>query len=94
MLNLQLFFFRNVPENSTIDKSVYYKSWMAFINRVSIGLKDTNIPVLDLGKALFENHSEQDLLVHKVIDGHPNEIAHGIAAREIMDFLKREGLLK
>ncbi len=92
--NLAVVFFRTVPDNSTLNKSAYYKSWMDFINRISIGLKGTNIPLLDLGKSIFKNHSEQDLLVHKVIDWHPNEIAHGIAAREIMDFLKREGLFK
>ena len=40
---------------------------------------------------MFENHSEEDLFVHKVIDGHPNELVHNIVARELEKFLDKEG---
>jgi hypothetical protein len=55
-------------------------------------LKDTDIPVLSLGEALFAKHTMKQLMVHES-DGHPNEIAHGIAAKEIMDLLDRERML-
>ena len=49
------------------------------MHQITEGLKDTAIPVWDLGETLLKNHSEQDLTVHE-IDKHPNEIAHKIAA--------------
>ena len=59
------------------------------------GLEDTDIPLLVLGDALFKDHSFKDLLVYGEggVDWHPNEIAHGIAAKEIVDFLCRKKLL-
>jgi hypothetical protein len=66
--------------------------WDQLAGTVTKGLQSTDIPVLDLGKALFEKHSEEDLMVHK-IDGHPNEIAHLIAAQEILSLLHREEMI-
>lgn len=91
---LAVLFFRNVSDSPVSVKSSFYKNWITFINRISDGLKDKEIPLLDLGYALFENHSEEDLFVHKVIDGHPNEVAHNIAARELEKFLDKEGWIK
>jgi hypothetical protein len=67
--------------------------WNRLTDTVTKGLRDTGIPILDLGHALFEKHDYEDLDVHP-LDGHPNEIAHAIAAREIRDFLQKNGLLK
>jgi hypothetical protein len=68
------------------------KIWNHITDTVTKGLADTDIPILDLGKALCEKHSDEDLRVHQ-IDPHPNEIAHAIAAQEIEGFLRKENLL-
>jgi hypothetical protein len=60
---------------------------------VKEGTKGTGIPILDLGPALLNGRSEEDLMVHK-FDAHPNEIAHAIAAEEIARFLNTSGLLR
>jgi hypothetical protein len=67
-------------------------NWHQLSSTVTKGLQSTDIPVLDLGEALLEKHAEEDLIVHK-IDGHPNEIAHLIAAQEILSFLQREKMI-
>jgi hypothetical protein len=67
-------------------------NWQQLSSTVTKGLESTDIPVLDLGEALFEKHAVEDLIVHK-IDGHPNEIAHLIAAQEILNFLQREKMI-
>jgi lysophospholipase L1-like esterase len=66
--------------------------WLKLLQQVSEGLEGTGVPVLDLGPALFAEHEEEELEVHPT-DGHPNEIAHRIAAQETASFLRREGLL-
>ena len=68
------------------------KIWNRLTSTVTEGLQGSDIPILDLGKAL-QKHSSEDLMVHQ-IDVHPNEIAHAIAAREIQDFLQKKGMLK
>ena len=56
------------------------------------GLEGTNVPLLDLGKALNAFTPAEGLRVHK-FDAHPNEIAHTIIARELLRFLREKGLL-
>jgi hypothetical protein len=63
------------------------------LRAVQEGTKGTGIPVLDLGPALLNAHTEKDLMVHQY-DGHPNELAHAIAAEEILRFLKAQNLLR
>lgn len=55
------------------------------------GLRDTQIPILDLGET-FLKVTDVPLTVHR-IDGHPNEIAHAIAARQLFRFLNENRLL-
>jgi hypothetical protein len=62
-------------------------------DQVAAGLADHRIPILDLEHPFFEHHSYEQLIVDP-LDEHFNEIAHGIAAREIPEFLRREGLLR
>ena len=50
------------------------------------------IPILDIRSALFARHSPEQLHVH-AIDAHPNEIAHAIAAREILSLPQSESLI-
>ena len=69
-----------------------HQAWAQLTTKMFEGLKDTGIPMLDLGNALFARHTEKDLKVHQT-DKHPNEVAHTIAARAILDFLDREGIL-
>ncbi len=61
--------------------------WNNLTKSVSKGLYATSIPILDLGNALCDKHSVEDLAVHP-LDLHPNEIAHEIAAQTIFNYLK------
>jgi len=88
---LVVVFFRDIPDD--LDSRTLGRAWKNLINTVTEGLADTDIPVLDLGKAFFREHAEWELRVHK-IDGHLNEVAHGIAARELFSFLQAKDLLK
>jgi hypothetical protein len=65
--------------------------WDYFVSKVLEGLEDTSIPVRDLGIAL-ENHDFKDLIVHP-IDVHPNEVAHRLAAEDVLAFLVSEDLV-
>jgi lysophospholipase L1-like esterase len=69
-----------------------WEPWPRLVRDVTEGLRGTSIPVLDLGQALLEGHRPDELTVHPT-DGHPNEIAHRLAAEEIERFLRTEGLL-
>jgi hypothetical protein len=66
--------------------------WDARVRSVSLGLEGSGIPILDLGPALLKDHSEKELRVHE-FDGHPNEIAHQVAAEEIERFLRSSKLI-
>jgi hypothetical protein len=66
--------------------------WSTLVTSVSSKLTGTDIPFLDLGPALLEGHTPDDLKVHR-LDPSPNEIAHLIAAREIDAFLRRSQLI-
>ena len=91
---LGIVFFRNSkgpPKNGKPAK--HYEVWVNLVNTVTDGLQGYDIPTIDIGDALFENHTSRDLVVHERIDLHPNEIAHKIAARELRDFLLRNGLV-
>jgi lysophospholipase L1-like esterase len=67
--------------------------WDQMATAVTEGLKGTGVPILNLKDALFAGgRQESELFVH-ASDGHPNEIAHGIAAEAIERFLKTEGLV-
>jgi hypothetical protein len=68
-------------------------AWEHLMETITRGLEGTDVPTLDVGEALFRNHSVEELFVHKQIDLHPNEIAHGIAAKALLKFLQSEGLL-
>ncbi|MEQ1690961.1 MAG: carbohydrate binding domain-containing protein [Gemmatimonas sp.] len=68
------------------------REWAGLDSAVTIGLRGTNIPVLDLGSAL-RSFSEAQLRVHAIYDGHPNELAHRVSAEAIRKFLADEGLL-
>ena len=66
--------------------------WPRLVDDVNEGVRGTGIPVLDLGPTLLRNHRPEELVVHRT-DGHPNEIAHRLAAEEIERFLRAQGLL-
>ena len=89
---LAVIIFRNDPDFAAVTP--VGKMWNDLTRTVTLGLKDSHIPVMDVGKALYANHSEDQLKVHVDLDGHPNEIAHRIAANEVFDFIRREKLLK
>jgi hypothetical protein len=89
---LAVIIFRNDPDFGALYP--VGKMWNDLTRTIVKGLQGTPIPVLELGKALYANHSEDDLLVYTGLDGHPNEIAHEIAAHEIIAFLNREKFLQ
>jgi hypothetical protein len=76
-------------KGSTYDGRI----WNDLTSTITNGLPADEISILDLGDALHKDHKDQDLLVHPRIGPHPNEIAHGIAAREISAFLRTRKLL-
>jgi len=82
----------NIPLLVVIFRNSDWPPWPLLSKTVSEGLKGTGIPVLDIGNALLKNHSYADLAVHE-IDGHPNEIAHRIAAETIYQLIKEKKLL-
>jgi hypothetical protein len=66
--------------------------WLELVDLVNEAVQGTDIPVLDLGPTLLRDRSPEELVVHP-IDGHPNEIAHRLAAEEMEKFLRAQGLL-
>jgi hypothetical protein len=87
---LAVVFFRDIP--MALDTSIDGRYWNALATMVRRGLQGMNIPILDLRNALFASYSQEDLFVH-ALDGHPNEIGHAIAAREIQKLLDENALL-
>jgi hypothetical protein len=67
------------------------EEWELLASTVSEGMEGTGVPILNLKNALAEV-PESIQQVHP-LDAHPSEIAHGIAAREIAAFLKKQQLL-
>lgn len=71
--------------------------WTKLIEQVLAGLKGTDVPFLDLGKAILDGRTQEDMLVlwydNQPLDGHPNELAHEIASRELERFLTEQKLL-
>jgi hypothetical protein len=55
--------------------------------KLDVFWKDANVPNLDL-LPVFEKHRPKDLIVHSN-DPHPNELAHEIAAKAILEFLDK-----
>jgi hypothetical protein len=69
------------------------REWDKLVADVTAGLQGTNIPILDLRGALTASgHSDADLLVEPG-DDHYNEIAHGIAADALAQFLHDQNLV-
>jgi hypothetical protein len=54
--------------------------------RITVPMHDA-VPVLDVGPALRARHAWAELVVDSVLDPHPNEIAHRIAADTLLRFL-------
>jgi hypothetical protein len=66
--------------------------WFSLLSALKAGLPEGGPPVLDLGAALLAGRTESELHVHAT-DSHPNDVAHGIAADEILRFLRGHGLV-
>jgi hypothetical protein len=67
--------------------------WGRLVAATRQGLAGTGIPWTDIGEALRGGgHDAASLRVHRT-DGHPNEIAHRIAAAEIERFLRSAAVL-
>jgi hypothetical protein len=72
-------------------RAIESQHWEQMEKTVTEGLRDTDIPVLNLRSAL-PDLSWASQAVHRT-DGHPNEVMHGIAAKAIANFLATEKLL-
>jgi hypothetical protein len=67
--------------------------WDKLVADVTAGLQGSGTPILDLREAMVASgHDEAELIVAPG-DEHYNEIAHGIAARALQEFLQAEQLL-
>ena len=67
--------------------------WNALVRTVTAGLAGSDVPWLDLGQTLIPGHRLEEMVVHP-IDGHPNEVAHKLAAQSIFQFLREQELIK
>lgn len=71
--------------------------WTQMISQVTEGLVGTGVPVLDLGQAILEGRTSDEIVVlphaKHPIDGHPNHIAHEIVSRELLRFLDQQAWL-
>ena len=67
----------------------YGQLWNRLTETVVSGLKNKDIPILDLGKALCPTPCEQLADYPPPSSWHPNEIAHAVAAQEILSFLQK-----
>ncbi len=87
---LAVVIFRDDPDFKGVTE--VGKAWNQLNHLVPSAVAGSNVPVLDVGPALFQNHKRDDLMVHD-IDAHPNEIAHEIAAHQIFRFLHETRLV-
>lgn len=71
--------------------------WSVLVDQVSAGLKGTDVPFIDLGEAILDGHTPDEMMVlqheGRPIDGHPNELAHEIVARQLDQFLTEHRFL-
>lgn len=65
--------------------------WARLDSALTIGLRDLNIPILDLGQTLLP-FGEQELMVDPRYDAHPNELAHRLAAEAVRKFLSENAM--
>lgn len=68
------------------------EEWQRMSQVISAALAKIGVPFCDLGETLLRRHLSPELTVHP-IDGHPNELAHRLAAEETKRFLCENGLL-
>jgi hypothetical protein len=87
---LAIFIFRNNADYAGLTESG--KTWNKLTTTVAEGLRGTSIPILDTGKILKQGNAE-DLKANAPIPQDPNEVAHAIAARELVPFLREHLLL-
>jgi hypothetical protein len=74
------------PELYSLNEQYPFKAIHRHVERTC---KELGIPCYDLLQA-FNGHRDKDLWVHPA-DHHPNEVAHGIAAETIFNFLQQVG---
>ncbi len=80
---LAAFYFRYGPRT---------KAWQRLQQATRPVLDAEAIPWIDLGETIYDPAPEAALTVDR-LDGHPNEIAHALAAAALAEFLEQEGLL-
>jgi hypothetical protein len=67
--------------------------WAKLLNALPGKLEEAGVPFRDLGVELMARHEPAELRVLDDADPHPNETAHRLAAEDMVDFLRVEGLL-
>ena len=70
----------------------FERTWKLLTYTITAKFQGTGIPILDLSKVLYKEY-DKELIVHPVVDAHPNDIAHAIASREILSFLQQQKLI-
>jgi hypothetical protein len=66
--------------------------WTRLDSALASGLRDLNVPILDLGPTLLP-FGEQEIMVDPRFDTHPNALAHRLAAEALRKFLSEQGML-
>lgn len=69
------------------------KDWDSLFAAVEPAMRQAGVPFKDLGVDLMQGRGWKELAVHE-IDGHPNELAHRIAAESLVDWLKANSLVR
>jgi len=67
--------------------------WTGFADSLAAMLRRTEIPLHPMKSLLPGTGNREGFLVYPGMDGHPNELAHDLAARETLAFLRQHGLL-
>lgn len=67
--------------------------WDKLLKVLGPGLEAEKIPWVDLGDALLNRWSFNDMRVYPGGDGHPNELAHRTAAELLENFLRQQRLV-
>jgi hypothetical protein len=87
---LGVFIFRNNGDYPGSTESG--KIWNKLTSTVTEGLRTTRLSVFDTGSVLKRGDPE-DLKAHAVVPQEPNEVAHAIAARELVSYLRGRGMI-
>jgi hypothetical protein len=85
------FVFRNNIDYSGTTQSG--RIWNRASSSLTEGLRAAGVPALAFGNVLARDYPAEELGIHAQIGSDPNEVAHQVAAQELLTFLRTEHLL-